>query len=413
MDSNFEIRPQVISIVDLLNTQNFLQEFHDINEEIGKTKKSINTALVQIDNIEPNIKVDTNWIGWPKPKDIEKSVSSVFNVIRPHIQECGKAIRSTNKNLQRTLSLIKLIAAAESTIYQQFDEQITSQNELKEIISDWCKQNGIRDEQVNELLESSFQRAYTLRDRINQVKLQVSIANKELSETSKIAKSTEIQVSQLDKQIKGVQEKVQLFDLFITETKVADSKRDERLGVIDQYITETKEADSKRDERLGIIDQYVTETKKADSKRDERLGIIDQYITETKEADSKRDERLGIIDQYITETKEADSKRDERLGIIDQYVIETKKADSKRDERLGVIDQYITETKEADSKRDERLGIIDQYITETRAEYQALRSSYLKIKRSNTILWFVIIGLIAFVLLYFVISITNQTITTI
>ena len=371
MDSNFEIRPQVISIVDLLNTQNFSQEFHDINEEIGKTKESINTALVQIDNIEPNIKVDTNWIGVPKPKDIEKSVSSVFNVIRPHIQECGKAIRSTNNNLQRTLSLIKLIAAAESTIYQQFDEQITSQNELKEIISDWCKQNGIRDEQVNELLESSFQRAYTLRDRINQVKLQVSIANKELSETSKIAKLTEIQVSQLDKQIKGVQEKVQLFD------------------------------------------QYITETKDADYKRDERLGVIDQYITETKDANSKRDERLCVIDQYITETKDADSKRDERLGVIDQYITETKKADSKRDERLGVIDQYITETKDADTKRDERLGVIDKYITETRAEYQALRSSCLKIKRSNTILWFVIIGLIAFVLLYFVITITNQTITTI
>ena len=392
MDSNFEIRPQVISIVDLLNTQNFSQEFHDINEEIGKTKESINTALVQIDNIEPTIKIKTNWVGVPKPKDIEESVSSVFNVIRPHIQSCGEAIRSTNNNLQRTLSLIKLIAAAESTIYQQFDEQITSQNELKEIISDWCKQNGIRDEQVNELLESSFQRAYTLRDRINQVKLQVSIANKELSETSKIAKSTEIQVSQLDEQIKGVQEKVQLFDIFITETKEADSKRDERLGIIDQYITETKEADSKRDERLGIIDQYITETKEADSKRDERLGVIDQYITETKGADSKRDERLGIIDQYITETKEADFKRDKRLSIIDQY---------------------ITETKEADSKRDERLGVIDQYITEARTEYQALRSSYIKIKRSNTILWFVIIGLIVFVLLYFVISIANQTITTI
>ena len=144
-----------------------------------------------------------------------------------------------------------------------------------------------------------------------------------------------------------------------------------------------------------------------------KVQLFDLFITETKKADSKRDERLGVIDQYITETKKADSKRDERLGIIDQYVTETKEADTKRDERLGVIDQYITETKDADTKRDERLGVIDQYITETRAEYQALRSSYLKIKRSNTILWFVIIGLIAFVLLYFVIAITNQTITTI
>ena len=189
--------------------------------------------------------------------------------------------------------------------------------------------------------------------------------------------------------------------------------RDEAIMKLLKAYVELNKVTNKIDERLGGIDRYINETKEADFMRDERLGDIDRYINETKEADTKRDERLGVIDQYITETKKADSKRDERLGVIDQYITETKKADSKRDERLGVIDQYITETKDADTKRDERLGVIDKYITETRAEYQALRSSCFKIKRSNTILWFVIIGLIAFVLLYFVITITNQTITTI
>ena len=274
MDSNIEIIPQESSIIDLLNAQDFLSEYQDINEEIGNTRVSIDTTLARINNIEPSIKIGKTWVGTPKQKDIEDSISNVFSVIRPHILSCGDAIRSTNNNLQRTLSLIKLIAAAESTIYQQFDEQITNQNELKEIISDWCKQNGIHDEQINELLESSFQRAYTLRDRINQVKLQVSIANKELSETTKIAKSTKNKVSQLD-------------------------------------------------------------------------------------------------------------------------------------ERLVGIDRYISETKEADSKRDERLVGIDRYLNETKTEYQELRSSYLKMKRGNTILWFVIIGQFVLLLLFFIISITN------
>lgn len=286
MDSNIEIIPQESSIIDLLNAQNFISEYQKINNSICNQNSTINTIVNEINSIEAPVQIEKNLFGGAKPKSIEKSISGVFAVICPYILSCGKAIRSTNNNLQETLSLIKLIAVAESTIYQQFDEQITSQNELKEIISDWCKQNGIRDEQVNELLESSFQRAYTLRDRINQVKRQVSIANNDLSETSKIAKSTETKVGQLDEQIKKVQEKIQLFD------------------------------------------------------------------------------------------------------------------------------KYIKETKDADSKRDERLVGIDRYITETKTEYQELWSSYLKMKRGNTILWFVIIGQFVLFLLFFVIFITNQTIST-
>ncbi|MBO7576096.1 MAG: hypothetical protein J6T03_01380, partial [Bacteroidales bacterium] len=84
---------------------------------------------------------------------------------------------------------------------------------------------------------------------------------------------------------------------------------------------------------------------------------------------------------------------------IDRYINETREADGKRDERLGDIDRYINETKEADSKRDEHLGNIDQNINNSRVEYQELLSSYLKIKRSNILLWFGIIGLITFELL--------------
>lgn len=276
MDSNIEIIPQESSIIDLLNAQNFISEYQKINNSICNQNSTINTIVNEINSIEAPVQIEKNLFGGATPKSIEKSISGVFAVIRPYILSCGKAIRSTNNNLRETLSLIKLIAVAESTIYQQFDEQITSQNELKEIISDWCKQNGIRDEQVNELLESSFQRAYTLRDRINHV-------NEKLSETSKIAKSTETKVGQLDEK---VQEKIRLFD------------------------------------------------------------------------------------------------------------------------------KHIKETKEADTKRDERLIGIDRYITETKTEYQELRSSYLKMKRGNTILWFVIIGQFVLFLLFFVIFITNQTIST-
>ena len=151
-------------------------------------------------------------------------------------------------------------------------------------------------------------------------------------------------------------------------------------------------------ESKSYIDDKVKHEKERSDKAYDALGSANRATEIAKKEINLSAQKL---DRYIKETKEADTKRDERLSVIDQYINETKKTDTKRDERLSVIDQYINETKEADTKRDERLSVIDQYINETRTEYQALRSSYLKIKRSNTILWFGIIGLIAFVLLFF------------
>ena len=161
-----------------------------------------------------------------------------------------------------------------------------------------------------------------------------------------------------------------------------------------------EELKKNKQESISASKSYIDvkikqETERADKAYD-ALGSANRAAETAKKEINSSAQKL---DQYIKETKEADSKRDERLGNIDRYINETKEADSKRDERLGDIDRYINETKEAVSKRDEHLGNIDQNINNSRVEYQELLSSYLKIKRSNILLWFGIIGLITFELL--------------
>ena len=50
------------------------------------------------------------------------------------------------------------------------DDQTIQSNELRILIKEWCQKHGIHDKEVDKLLESSFQRAYTLRDRINDLR---------------------------------------------------------------------------------------------------------------------------------------------------------------------------------------------------------------------------------------------------
>lgn len=122
-------------------------------------------------------------------------------------------------------------------------------------------------------------------------------------------------------------------------------------------------------------------------------SYIDGKIKQETERSDKAYDALGSANRLAeTAKKEVNSL----VQKLDQYIQKANEADSKRDERLGGIDRYIQETKEAACKRDEHLGNIDKNINNSRVEYQKLLSSYLKIKRSNILLWFGIIGLITF-----------------
>lgn len=87
-----------------------------------------------------------------------------------YIRECGSAVKSTNDNLIKTLDLLKILALAEKSLFDHIDDQVVSNNELKDILLDWFKEQGITNDNVKELIETSFQRAYTLRNRINIVR---------------------------------------------------------------------------------------------------------------------------------------------------------------------------------------------------------------------------------------------------
>ena len=138
-----------------------------LSDDIDKGQYDLEVILHHLNESSIEVTIEKNWIGLVKKSSLEEIIEKVYKNLSSYIVQCGKALQNTNDNLSRSLDLIKLLALVEKDLYKILDDQIVSNNELKDILSDWFKKQGINDNDVRELLESSFQRAYTLRDRLN------------------------------------------------------------------------------------------------------------------------------------------------------------------------------------------------------------------------------------------------------
>ncbi len=144
-----------------------VQELRTLSHDIIKGQDELQETLDELDSSNLVVNIERSWYGAIKKSSIEENFEGVYDNLSHYIGKCGEALQSTNKNLSRSLELIKLLALVEKDLYDHIDDQVVSNNELKTVLLDWFKKQGINDDEVRELLETSFQRAYTLRDRIN------------------------------------------------------------------------------------------------------------------------------------------------------------------------------------------------------------------------------------------------------
>lgn len=138
-----------------------------LREKLEKEKEELEKTLEKINNTSPAINIKRNWFGTINKDSIEKSLSDVYSSLVGYIVNCGDAIKSSNDNIATILILLQLMAKIESDLYGKLSNNEVATNEFREIMKDWCKQNGMREEAIDKLFETSFTRAYTLRDRIN------------------------------------------------------------------------------------------------------------------------------------------------------------------------------------------------------------------------------------------------------
>lgn len=158
--------------------------------EIEKT--NLSKALNKINNIpEGTIVVERHWYGIDADS-IRKSLANIHSDLAGYIKECGDGIKSTNNNLINTLGIIYFAISAEVELFSLLDDTSNRLDKVdiresgfEDIFLEWCKNNNIKDEDVQKLLESSFQRAYTLKSRLQDVRDSVEQANNRIDQLAK------------------------------------------------------------------------------------------------------------------------------------------------------------------------------------------------------------------------------------
>lgn len=151
-----------------------------LRKKLEIEKEELEKTLEKINNTSPAINIKRNWYGTINKDSIEKSLSDIYSSLVGYIVNCGDAIKSSNDNIATVLVLLQLMAKIESDLYGKLSNNEVATNEFREVMKDWCKQNGIREESIDKLFETSFARAYTLRDRINNLKNDIAVNTEEI-----------------------------------------------------------------------------------------------------------------------------------------------------------------------------------------------------------------------------------------
>ncbi len=177
------------------------RDLKKLSSDIKNGQKALQETLDKLNESSLKVTIERNRIGLVKKRSVEENLENVYSNLSDYVGICGKALQNTNENLSRALDLIKLLALVEKDLYEHLDDQMVSNNELKNILLDWFEKQGISDNEVRELLESSFQRAYTLRDRLNifrqEYKSSIATCEKRLLEFESKYNSLDTEIAKL------------------------------------------------------------------------------------------------------------------------------------------------------------------------------------------------------------------------
>jgi len=325
------------------------KKLNEISKKIESDNSKLEDCLDEIQNAEPTIDIGSYLGVIVKKSDVEASIYEVYSSLCDYIVKCGDAIRASNGNVSNILELIQLLTAAEVDLYHLMDNQAIESNELRILIKEWCKKHGIHDDEVDKLLESSFQRAYTLRDRINDLR-------KDFYE--KIDKNNE-QIRELQSHYSDYQAKIQeATDSAILSLRASAEKK--MHDIDNQFIEKQKELQKSFDifssnankeiERVEALKRSLDDKNKEFSEKVTLyFSKIDQKEKSIEQLSIKKTEELLSVAREVTEKGNmVEKKANDRLNSLEQnnQTFQSKmQADFKNNKE--VIDNELTRIKES------------------------------------------------------------------
>lgn len=272
------------------------KELETLSEDIQNGKYEFERTLKKIDR-PFHIDLKRHFGMFLSGESVENACKDIYSNLSGYIKACGQSIQKTNENLGRSLDLIKLLAIVEKDLYEQIDDQIVRSNEFNEAFLEWCKQQGINDDEVRGLLETSFNRAYTLRDRIYKLRDEsrnaITELGKRVGELETMARSFDNIIEEKRRELGNIYK--EKYDDFI---KLVDDKK--RI-IDDSYNKYCQTIDKEKQE----CQRRLENAKNSISEIDNRIRLFKEKEQDIKQKlQSFAEDKQKELDKIKTDTKD-------------------------------------------------------------------------------------------------------------
>lgn len=182
-----------MDIFKLTNNNDNITKLLELYNILQKNRKKFHQDMDDLVIPTSEVTIKRLWPLGPIDKSsIQQCLENVHKNLSGHIRTCGNAIQEINENQIKILNLIKIVFLLEKDLYERLDDHIISNNELNATLSDFFEKQGINNDTVKELLDSNFQRANTLRNRLEENKSSIEKCEKRLQELEDKHLDTEI-----------------------------------------------------------------------------------------------------------------------------------------------------------------------------------------------------------------------------
>lgn len=315
---------------DLINTN-----LSNLANQISNDQKEV-TRIVNNINDSSTIKIERHWYGTLDRDSIEDGFNTVYRDFGSVLKNYGLAVNKTNGNLIHILELIKLLAVIEKGLFEQIDEQTTSINEFKEMFIQYCKEKGIDDDAVHELIECSFQRSYTLRERITTLR-----------------QDYQKSISQCQQRLSQFEQKHNSLDSSIN--KIIDTTKRE----LDATLTADKtKANNSYKEILSKITQFTQSSSK------EITSKIESFNKKVEEKDKQIKDFVSKANSILVDVKK----------IKDDLIQYCTKEENAINSITGDAKKQIEKNKEEKSK--ELNDTASKYISDCKTQLKVISDGY-------------------------------------
>lgn len=160
---------------ELINKFHFVNEkkFTALNEIIKESFNETQEKYKKIQEVvSPVVQKEFLW-GMIKSTNIEKSLEGLLEIIKTLSSCTLDAFQANSNNLQAILELMKITVEIENDLYKQLEVSDCSKENISNLLHDLCAQYNIDNQTVEGLFEQSFNRTFTLRNRINDLREEV------------------------------------------------------------------------------------------------------------------------------------------------------------------------------------------------------------------------------------------------